>query len=450
MEPGPTGAHTGHVPTPLSDDQTPRTQPPETRTPHTADIAAASAQVRDLGALVGDGIAGIVGMAADAHHAVGLVVEAALPTPGRSIAAASGAIASGVYGSVRLIGRWAPVAVAEVVGRTPVASRPVAQTRVGSIVHPVVNGFWGDRIARERASLAIPMAVRVAGADLAPTPNAVAAAFPEAAAHLVVFVHGLVETDAAWWPAAEEPSEAVSFGDRLHDDLGVTPVYLRYNTGTRVSHNGTELAELLQHLTDLWPRPVERISLVGHSMGGLVAVSACRAADEADLSWVGLVDAVVTLGTPHLGAPLEKAVHTASWLLRRTALTEPYSRPIGARSVGIKDLRHGAITEADWADDELLVPDGFAAPSLLSHITYCHLAGTITDDPDHPIGRLVGDGMVRFPSASGRGSVRRIPFDGANGARLGGVHHLALLHHPDVYECLREWLDQDSRQPTAP
>ena len=423
---------------------------PERPSATAADSTASGAQVRDLGALVGDGLAGIVGMAADAHHAVGLVVEATLPAPGSSIAAASGAIASGVYGSVRVLSRWAPVAVAEVVARTPAASTPVAASRLGGALHPVVNGFWGDRIARERPSLAIPMAVRVAGADLTVTPEAVAAAFPAATGHLVVFVHGLVETDQAWWPSAEEPSEALSFGDRLVDDVGATPVYLRFNTGSRVSENGEALAALLQQLTEVWPQPVERISLVGHSMGGLVAVSACRAAAEADLSWVELVDAVVTLGSPHLGAPLEKAVHAATWLLRRTALTEPYSRPIGVRSVGIKDLRHGAITQADWADDELLVPDGFAPAALLPHITYCHLAATITADPEHPIGRLVGDGLVRYPSASGQGWVRRIPFDPAAGARLGGVGHLALLHHPDVYEYLRGWLDPEAGQSNVP
>lgn len=406
------------------------------------------AQVRDVGGLVGDGIAGIVGMAADAHRAVGAVVEAALPAPGRPIAAASGAIAAGVYGSVRFLTRWTPVAVAEVVSRTPAAGRPVAESRIGGVLHPVVNGFWGDRIARDRSSLAIPMAVRVAGADLTLTAAAVADAFPDAGPHLVVFVHGLVETDRAWWPSAEEPAEALSLGDRLRTDLGATPVYLRFNTGARVSDNGRALSALLDDLTAAWPAPVERISLIGHSMGGLVSVSACREADERGSAWVALVDAVVTLGTPHLGAPLEKAVHAATWMLRRSPLTEPYTRPIGARSVGIKDLRHGAITEADWADDDALVPNSFPAHSLLAHITYCHLAGTITDDPEHPLGQLVGDGLVRHPSASGQGSVRRIPFDPAAGARLGGVHHLALLHHPDVYAVILGWLA--TAQPEAP
>jgi triacylglycerol esterase/lipase EstA (alpha/beta hydrolase family) len=56
---------------------------------------------------------------------------------------------------------------------------------------------------------------------------------------------------------------------------GFTPVYLRYNTGLHISHNGQTLAELLNRLHVLWPaaaeEPLKETVLVGHSMGGLVA-----------------------------------------------------------------------------------------------------------------------------------------------------------------------------------
>ena len=54
---------------------------------------------------------------------------------------------------------------------------------------------------------------------------------------------------------------------------GVTPVYLRYNPGRHISENGRDLAHRLQALVDAWPVPVEAISILAHSMGGLVSRS---------------------------------------------------------------------------------------------------------------------------------------------------------------------------------
>ena len=49
------------------------------------------------------------------------------------------------------------------------------------------------------------------------------------------------------------------------------------------------------------------------------------------------------------------------------------------------------------------------------------------------------------PSATGRGRSRVIGFRDEDGAHVGGAHHLALLNHPAVYECLREWLGRAPR-----
>jgi hypothetical protein len=50
------------------------------------------------------------------------------------------------------------------------------------------------------------------------------------------------------------------------------------------------------------------------------------------------------------------------------------------------------------------------------------------------------DLMVNFPSASGNGRRRRIPFEVDNGRHLGGLTHFALLNHPAVYEQISKWL----------
>ena len=128
---------------------------------------------------------------------------------------------------------------------------------------------------------------------------------------LAVFLHGLGETEYAWG--------SPSYGDRLQDDLGITPVFVRFNTGRRISENGASLAALLDEVVASWPVEVEQIALIGHSMGGLVARSACHHGG----AWTGLVRHTVSLGTPHSGAPLEQAVHAMSAALERRARDAP-------------------------------------------------------------------------------------------------------------------------------
>src|SRR5947209_14653024 len=112
-----------------------------------------------------------------------------------------------------------------------------------------------------------------------------------------------------------------TYGSQLERDLGLTPVYVRYNTGRHISENGRSLHELIEQLVACWPVDVEKVALIGHSMGGLVARSACCHASESGGEWVRRVRHVVTLGTPHMGAPLAQAVHYASAGL--DALPEP-------------------------------------------------------------------------------------------------------------------------------
>ena len=69
---------------------------------------------------------------------------------------------------------------------------------------------------------------------------------------------------------------------RGSDDLGYTPVFVRFNTGRHISENGASLAALLDELVADWPVEVERIAIVGHSMGGLVARSACHRGGDVD------------------------------------------------------------------------------------------------------------------------------------------------------------------------
>ena len=72
-------------------------------------------------------------------------------------------------------------------------------------------------------------------------------------------------------------------------------------------------------------------------MGGLVVRSACSEGGD----WCEKVGRVVYLGSPHLGAPLERAAARGAALLARFPETAPIARVIEGRSAGIKDLRYG-------------------------------------------------------------------------------------------------------------
>ena len=173
----------------------------------------------------------------------------------------------------------------------------------GRLAVGAINGMWGDRLHRNDSALETPMAVRAGGRDVACDASSLRRAFPDATSRLAVFIHGLCETEDAWRLGA---ARHVPYGDRLRTELGYTPVYVRYNSGRHISHNGRALAALLEELTTAWPVEVAEVALIGHSMGGLVARGACHYAGVGgDGVWRERVRHVFMLASPHRGAPLE-------------------------------------------------------------------------------------------------------------------------------------------------
>jgi pimeloyl-ACP methyl ester carboxylesterase len=343
------------------------------------------------------------------------------------------AITKGVYRGLGAGTRAAGLAAGAVAGRR--SGPPVSSTRAGSAVIAAITGLTGDRLEEEGSPLAQPMALRVKGEPVPLEPDALAEAFPNATPDIVVFLHGLMETEFSW-------GTGETYGTRLERDLGYTPMTVRYNSGLHISQNGRCLSELMDELVAAWPVEVERIALVGHSMGGLVARSACHRGAEDGAAWAQLVKTSVSLGTPHLGAPLEQAVHYLSAGLARLPETRPFANFLRRRSGGIRDLRQGSLVDEDWRDCD---PDALRAAAcaeipLLEGATHCFISATVTRSDRHPVGRLIGDTLVLKPSATGRSRTRRIPFEEEFGMHLGGAHHFALVNHPAVYEKLRVWL----------
>src|SRR4051794_33328142 len=349
----------------------------------------------------------------------------------------SGAVYGGLKGSVRGLGYAADAALS----RRPQLARPVVSTTPrGAALVATINGLIGDTLAARRSPLTQPMAVRVRGEAIPPTRAALRNAYPDARPRIAIFMHGLMETEFSWRWGSRETGE--SYGTLLERELGITPVYVRYNSGRHISDNGRSLADLLEEAVAAWPVPVEEVTLIGHSMGGLIARSAAHQADLERKVWPTLVRQTVSLGTPHMGAPLEQAVHYASAGLAALPETQPFSRFLRRRSGGIRDLRQGSLVDDDWrdCDPDALRAKAVAEVPLLERVTHCFVTATITRSPRHPLGRLVGDFLVLTPSGSGRSRTRRIGFDEAYGHHVGGAHHFALLNHPAVYDKLREWL----------
>jgi len=319
------------------------------------------------------------------------------------------AIAKFVYACVRGAGKGIGLAAAEVASLVARASDDQTSARA-NLAQSILNASIGDKLAAARDPLAIRMAVRVDG-DATPT--------------LAVFLHGLGENDHSW---------GHRFGSRLRAEFGFTPVYVRYNTGRHISDNGQDLARLLTDTVTDWPIPVERIVLIGHSMGGLVARSACHYGTSA---WTTLVTDVFYLGSPQTGASLERLVSRLGWALGHLAETRPYADLVNVRSAGIKDLRYGYVIEEDWkgCNADRCLEDHRHDVDLLAHAEHYVISAALSQDEDGPSARLLGDLLVQ--PASARANIR------ADHTRhLGGLHHFDLLNHPRVYEAMRSWLER--------
>jgi hypothetical protein len=315
-----------------------------------------------------------------------------------------------VYGTIRsvalLVGRGIDAATED---DSPAAMR----------LRSVINSLWGDDLEARYAHLALPMTAHDARGRVGPRfdfqPD-------EVTDHIVVLVHGLSQTDTCW---SENPTGVL--GEVIdHPDL--TPISIRYNAGLPNRTNGEHLSRLLDELVQQWPIPIRAISLVGYSMGGLVIHQAI--ATDAGVHWMSALRNVISIGAPHGGSPIEKVVDVAASGLRLTTITRPLAGFLDSRSQGIKDLRNGNDAPGRSGTQAIAGP-----PQVRFHF----ITGSITTDPTHPIGTIVGDLVVRH--TSGAEAPHITP---TNVARVGSTHHFNLLHQPTATATVLDWLTEPS------
>lgn len=259
--------------------------------------------------------------------------------------------------------------------------------------------------------------------------------------HVVVFVHGLGTTEWCWALESEEfhGEPDATFGSMLERDIDATPVYLRYNTGRAIVDNGRDLANGLEFFVRNYPIDIERLTIIGHSMGGLVTRSASMQAERYQMGWPKLVQNVFYLASPHDGAPLARigeVLATDIFAAVDLPATQVLYRILDARSAGVKDLGEGRVVEEQWS-----VPTDEPQDLPIKHAAHHFISATITKNANNPISYYLGDLMVQSPSASG-------PFIAHTDFKIhtsthGGILHHELQNHPDVYPHILAALQPD-------
>lgn len=308
-----------------------------------------------------------------------------------------------------------------------------------------LNGLVGDYLHKTGNGLATEMQVVRDGAALPVTREALSATFSThssgAPRRLAIFVHGLMSTEDVW-----RMDDGASYGSLLSAELGVASVEVRFNSGLRISQNGEQLDDLLTRLMEAYPAAIEEIWLLGHSMGGLVIRSACHAASERGSPWLPLAKRAFYIGSPHLGAPLERAGNVLTWALGKipNPITALIAEIGNLRSQGVKDLRYGNLRREDWegADADALLQNRRHPVPLLPHIRHHLIAGSLSTDLESRI--LFGDIMVPVRSAAGKATERdrAAPFPEKHFVLLPGMNHLRLAHDRAVYAHLRAWAEE--------
>ena len=375
------------------------------------------------------------------HHAIaGLSFQMLRWIPGlagpvRLVQSTHDAIADGVYAAIRQ-GVGGALTVADLLEPHAIAAikppEAAAPTRLSIGVRSALNAVVGDHLHHSANPLAIPMGCYVGGHPIPLTTEGLAANLSSLSDQLCLFIHGLGCDEHSWRRTAATADDAPNqhYGQRLQAELGYTPLYLRYNTGLTVAYNGQQLAQLIERLLAAWPQPVRKLAIIGHSMGGLVARSACQHAADQDLPWLQQVQMIVCLGSPHQGAALERLGHRITTALHRSKVTAPLGKIAAARSAGIQNLRYG-LRALDRPNQ---------TPAALPGVALRFIGANLAKNPDHPLGHLLGDGLVTLRSAT----APTLPGDVAT-VKLGGLHHMALLNEPRVYQQIRQWLTDDAQ-----
>lgn len=385
--------------------------------------------------LVTDAIVSITRLVESLHHRINRVSGVSGHPSHEHTSGIPGKVYASVRGVAKLIGTAidTPLATLNKVLRNEPNGPAIKALR------SALNGILGDYLHSQKNPLAIKMHINFQGQPL--TEEGIKKALNQAVINtdgkLLVMVHGLCMNDLQW------SKDGHNHGEALAEELGMTPVYLTYNSGQHISQNGQELSDHLEYIFDKISAPLS-IYFVTHSMGGLVTRSAMHSAQKAKRNWTEKVKKIVFLGTPHHGAPLEKTGNWLGILLGKHPYTAPFSKLVQLRSNGITDLRHGNVTDKDEQSRhpfDFVRDNRQVVPLPLGPTSYAIAGHAGTSSTLHN-SELIGDGLVRTDSALGRHETREhtLRFKPEHQAVLKNINHMQLLSSKEVYDIIKDWL----------
>lgn len=363
-------------------------------------------------------------------------------TPGKT-SGVTGAVYGLIHGITRLTGKSADSVMTGLQVVFEPTENGAPRTPREETFLSVLNGVMGDRLVENNNPLAIPMTLRYREMVL---DFQVPFAAPGASGKVLLLIHGSCMNDLQ--RHARQSNYVNEPGEILTAALGYSPVYVRYNSGLHISQNGQELSAQLERLLEHWPEPIEDLSVVAHSMGGLVMRSALHQAQEQGLVWPSKMSKIVFLGTPHHGAPLERAGNWLDTILATISYTRPFTALGQLRSAGVTDLRYGNLLHEDWHGHDRfeLKPDGRQIIPLPSSVNCYTVAATLAEKRSILSDRLVGDGLVPLRSALGQHDKRprNLAFAKSSQWIAYRTGHMELLNSPAVNEQVLQWLASEN------
>ncbi|MCK7497623.1 MAG: hypothetical protein MZW92_47715 [Comamonadaceae bacterium] len=227
----------------------------------------------------------------------------------------------------------------------PALGRERRRRREREALVAALNGVLGDYLAATGNPLAIAddAAPRRPSAD-ARARRAGRARCRDAGQRLLVLLHGLCMNDLQWPRERPRPRRGAGARPRLHAGATCATTAACTSRSTAARWRGSSSA-----WSRPWPQPLERARAASATAwAGWWRAARCTTADAGGLRWPQRVDDLVFLGTPHHGAPLERAGNWVDLLLGATPYAAPFARLGKVRSAGITDLRHGNLLDEDW------------------------------------------------------------------------------------------------------
>lgn len=249
-----------------------------------------SSDLRGAGRLITDAVHGIVDLVEAVHHSIITFGGLLGGSKSKRTSGITGMVYSNIRSTTGLVGQGIEVVLAKL----SFLEKEKGSSPEREAVLSALNGVVGDHLEKTQNPLALPMQLRTNGKSLSSEDPSFSELLRQSNGKIALLIHGSCLNDLQWLRQGHD------HGSALSKDLGYLPIYLRYNTGRHISENGRDCANLLETFTAQLPQSIELI-IIGHSMGGLVARSACNYGTMANHKWRRHLQKMIFLATPHHG-----------------------------------------------------------------------------------------------------------------------------------------------------